>query len=165
MIKSHVAPQFSYLDAWSALVPLTMLFASCNTDASTSGVTCPAKACFTWFPLSWPKEWNGATDNTVGIAWRQQQCGLAQWWKRSFQLTWPKQFSGATDDTIFITWCQYQCQWCQWPKGHVAPHFDHLDLRIAVVPLMTLAALCYTDANSNGMIWPKKLCCTSFQLS
>ena len=38
-------------------------------------------------------------------------------------------------------------------RSHVVPHFDHLDLRSSVVPLMTLSALhdAYTDAS--GITW------------
>ena len=34
---------------------------------------------------------------------------------------------------------------------HVAPHFDHLDLRNAVVPLVTPSAAHDTDASANGI--------------
>ena len=33
------------------------------------------------------------------------------------------------------------------PKSHVAPHFGHLDLSNAMVPLMTLSASHDTDAS------------------
>ena len=37
--KSHVAPNFSYLDPRNAMVPLIMLLATHNVDASTIGIT------------------------------------------------------------------------------------------------------------------------------
>ena len=40
-----------------------------------------------------------------------------------------------------------------------------VELRVAVVPLMTPLALSNTDDNNNGIKWPKKSCCSSFQLS
>ena len=52
-----------------------------------------------------------------------------------------------------------------WPKSYVAPHFDHLDLRIALVPLMMPLLSCDTDIGTNCITWPKKSCCTSFWLS
>ena len=39
----------------------------CNANANTNGVTWPESICCTSFQLSWPKESNGAIDNTVGI--------------------------------------------------------------------------------------------------
>ena len=48
-------------------------------------------------------------------------------------------------------------------KSHFALQFSHLDLRIAMVPLMTPLASCDTDANTNGITWPKKAFCTLFQ--
>ena len=37
--KSHAAPHFDHLDPRNAMVPLMMLLASGNADASTNGVT------------------------------------------------------------------------------------------------------------------------------
>ena len=63
--KSHVAPHFDHLDSRNALMPLILLLASYNVDASTNGVTCPLFC--TSFQLPWPKEYNGAVGNTIGI--------------------------------------------------------------------------------------------------
>ena len=45
-------------------------------------------------------------------------------------------------------------------KSKVAPHYSHLDLRNAVVPLTVLLASGGTSAN--GVTWPQKSCCNSF---
>ena len=73
-----------------------------------------------------------------------------------------KEYIGAIDNTGGIMWHQ---NWCPWSKSHVAPHFDHLDLRNAVVPLMTPQAPYDADANSNGTTLLKRSCCTSLQLA
>ena len=36
-------------------------------------------------------------------------------------------------------------------KGHVAPHFNSLDLKNAVVPLTMLSASCYADPTVSGI--------------
>ena len=50
-------------------------------------------------------------------------------------------------------------------NSDVAPHFDHLDLRNAMVLVMTLSVSYDTSASTNGITWLKRSCCTSFQLS
>ena len=50
-------------------------------------------------------------------------------------------------------------------KSHVASQFGFLDLRNAVVPLMTPLALCDASISTNGVTYPEKSCCTSFQSS
>ena len=40
-------------------------------------------------------------------------------------------------------------------KSYVMPHFNHLDLRNAMVPLTIISALCDASASSNGITWPK----------
>ena len=39
-----------------------------------------------------------------------------------------------------------------WPKSHVALHFDHLDLRSAMVPQTMLFASHDGDASASGII-------------
>ena len=39
--KSHVAPHLNCLSLWNAMVPLMMLLASCDTDASENGIKLP----------------------------------------------------------------------------------------------------------------------------
>ena len=40
-------------------------------------------------------------------------------------------------------------------NSHVAPHFNHLDLRNAMVPLMMLLASWYSSASTSGVTRPK----------
>ena len=54
-------------------------------------------------------------------------------------------------------WQYHQCydaniNGITWLKIHVAPHFNHLDLRNTVVPFMTLLASCATDTNASGIM-------------
>ena len=51
------------------------------------------------------------------------------------------------------------------PKSRVAPHFDFLDLRSAMVLLVMLLASHDANASAYGVTRTKKSCCTSFQLS
>ena len=44
-------------------------------------------------------------------------------------------------------------------KSHVAPHFNHVDLRNAMMPFMTASAS--LDVIANGIPWPERLCMTS----
>ena len=61
-------------------------------------------------------------------------------------------------------WCQ--CQWWHMTKKRdVRPKFNHLVLTNAVITLTVSSALCDVSASTNGIIWPKMWCCTSFQLS
>ena len=50
--KSPVAPHSDYLDPRNVLVPLMMLLALYNVDASTNSVTWPETSCCISFQLS-----------------------------------------------------------------------------------------------------------------
>ena len=53
-----------------------------------------------------------------------------------------------------------------WTKSHVASYFNCLDPRNTVVPLMMMmSASCNANATINGVTWPEKSFCISFQLS
>ena len=73
----------------------------------------------------------------------------------SFQLSWLKEYNDDNDTTVGIMCPQHHCQWCDWPKSDVAPYFNYSDLRNAMMPLMTSLASHDTDANTNGISWPK----------
>ena len=47
-------------------------------------------------------------------------------------------------------------------RGHVANHFDCLDLMNAMVPLMMPSVSCDANASVNGVRWPKSNVSTSF---
>ena len=53
----------------------------------------------------------------------------------------------------------------QYQKSHVTPHYNHLDPRNTMVPLMMLVASCNANTRTNYVTWPKMSCCTSFHLS
>ena len=48
-------------------------------------------------------------------------------------------------------------------ESPVAPHFNCLNLRSAMVPLKMLMSLC--DPGANGVTLPKEIYCISFQFS
>ena len=47
-------------------------------------------------------------------------------------------------------------------KSHIVPHFNHLDVRDAMMPLMVPSGSPDANASANGITWPKRSCCTSF---
>ena len=74
-------------------------------------------------------------------------------------------------------------QWCHWwlhqhcvtlilasmaphdQKSYVVPHFDILDLRNGIMPLVTPSASHDTNNTANDVTCPKESCCTSFESS
>ena len=50
-------------------------------------------------------------------------------------------------------------------KSLIESHFNSVDLRNAYLPLTMPSASHDADVNANGIIWAKRSCCTSFQLS
>ena len=116
------------------------------------------KLCCTSPPLSWPKEWNGAIDNTIGIMW------CHHWCQRCKQ---PKMSCGTSCRSLLtlnnamvplmtpwhhvmqtpMTWHDQKC--------HVASHFSCLNLRNEMVPLMMLWAAYDTDTSAYGIKLPK----------
>ena len=137
--------------------------------------------------VSWPKECNGAIDNDISITWHQYQCQRLHMNKKvMLHLISIVPTSG-------MQWCHW---WCQQhhvtltpvpiaSQYQVAPHFNPLDIRNAVVPFLTtlvtvashkqkiilhliliiltnavvsliiLVASCDTDISINGIMWCK----------
>ena len=81
---------------------------------------------------------------------------------------------------------QFNCldlgmEWCYWwhhlnhmmliqvhmvshdQKSNIAPYFNHLGLRNAVVPFMTQLASCDASASASGITWLNKIWYTPFQ--
>ena len=181
-------------------------FPPCDTNASASG-SHEHKSCCTSFWISWPKECDAATNDTFSIMWCWHWCQRCHMIKPSccisFQLSLSKECNGAIDDAVTFTWCLWYSQWWHMTKkGHVAPHFDCLDLRNewhhwqchlasgdtcanditwpkiilhlillclglrnAVAPSMMPSAPYDVGTGTNGIAWPRKLCCTSLQFS
>ena len=101
------------------------------------------------------------TDNAINILWCWCYCQWCHMAKKScctsFQSSLPKEYNYAIDDAGANS--------VTWPKSnesHDSPHFDNLDLRILMVPLMMASVLCDTNFSTNGITWSKKSCCTSF---
>ena len=185
--KRHVAYHFNCLylkkqlcHLWCCWHHVTLILTpvtSCNTNTNCIiWCQCQWQLCHDtkkvmlyviW--LSWPKEFNGDIENADSIMWCQHQC---QWHfmtrKVLLHLIWSagyKECKGAIDHAINIMWCWCWCQWCNMTKCNVAFHFDHLDLRSAMVTWTMPFALHGADASANGIIWWRKLCCTSLLAS
>ena len=143
--KHHIAPHFDHFDLWKSMMPLMMPSLSCDADASTSGITWPKMLQL--FKSSWPQECNDAIGicytitGTSGITWPKKSCCP------SFQLSCHKEWKAAIDFDFGIIW--YQC--CHMTKSYIAPHFDHIDVRNARVPLAWHDA----DASTNSVKWLK----------
>ena len=76
-----------------------------------------------------------------------------------FHLSWSKE----------MQWCHGQGHWCHVvlmalhdQKSHVAPHFNYLNLRNRMVPLIMPSASCDAHASANGITWPKSLVALQF---
>ena len=94
-----------------------------------------------------------ANTSANGMTWQENPCCT------SFQSSWHNKCMGAVDNATTIMCCLCQCQWQHMAKSHVAPHFNHFDIRIGMVPLMMPSASYNTDTNANR---PHD---TTFQLS
>ena len=132
------------------MIPLMMLLASDDIQHPCQWCHMTKESFCTSFQLSWPKEHNGAIDDTIGITWHWCQHHVLaygmQWWH-----WWCR--------SIMWHWCQ--CQGIKWPESNVAPHFDCLDQSTAVVPLTVLTASCDASTGPSGVTLPKMSCCTS----
>ena len=78
------------------------------------------------------------------IAWPKSHCS-------TFDLSWPGKCNGSTDDAINIMWCWHYINAPHDQETHVAPHFNFLELRNVMVPLVMLLVSCDTDLN--GITW------------
>ena len=163
--KSHVASQFNYLDLWNAIVPLITSLASCDASAGINDVTWSKSPVVphidhiylrnTMVPSMLLLASCDADTGTNGITWLEKSCYT------SFQLSLPKECNGTIDDTVSVLWGWSMVSHNQ--ESHVVPPFDSCDLRNTMVPLMTMLVSCNTNTGANGISWPKKSCCTSFQ--
>ena len=71
-------------------------------------------------------------------------------------LSWPKECNSATGHwhtmmLMLVSMTSHD------QNSHVAPDFDCLQLRNAMVPLMILSAFCNANASTSGIIWPKTI--------
>ena len=175
--KSHVSHHFNCLDLRNAMVLLLMPSASCDADTDVSGITWPKShvpSQFVHLDLR-----NVMMPWTTLLTWYQSLCKWCHMTKKTcYILFWSslcKECSAVIDDIVHITWFWYQCSGTTWHQhqclwhhvtpvmmpmashnqnSHVAPHFNYLNLRNAVGPLMMLLASCNIDASANGIGWP-----------
>ena len=145
--------------------PICQLFHDCRKpvppSVASNGITRQKMSRCTLFQLSGPKECNDATDD--------RQC-----WHHILQM--PEK---DVLHLISIT-LNEGVHWCHWwrhqhhmitmpmpkashDKKRAVPYFDHPDLRTTIVQLVMQFPSC--DASAYGGTWPRKSCCTSFQLS
>ena len=171
---SHAAHHFSCLNLGNAVVPLMILLASCDTDASANGIKWPTSHvgwnCTIFMPLAsceasasansikWSKEHVAShfiltIYNANGITWPKKSCCILFIYHPELtpavvSLTMPSASHAANAST--------QCS--TRPKSHLVPHFNYLDLTNEVVPLMILLASPDDDAGANGITEWKKWC-------
>ena len=142
--------------AGMSVVPFTMVATSCFFLYWCQWHHMTKKVMLHLILISWPKESSGAIDDAFGITWP----------KESFCTSfWPsclKQFNATIYEAVSIMWHQWKWHHIM-KKSHVAHHFYCPTLRNSMTPFMTLSASHAVEAN--GVIWWKKSCCISFQLS
>ena len=152
--KCLVAPMFDHLDLGNVLVTFIMWSISYDTDIGVTDVTWP-KVMLHLILIILTQKCSGTTHDTIGVIqywhWCQwhhmtkNSCHISLW------LSWPMECNSTIYNAISIMWCQ--CQRCHMTRSHVAPHFNCLDLRNAMVALMTPLASCDadTDAKANDI--------------
>ena len=98
--KSHVACQFLHLDLAHGMVSLITLLASWDTDPRITSIKWPKKVIFTFFQMSWPKEYSvlltvilASHDTDGNVKWLKKSCCIL------FPSSWPWKWNGAIDDT------------------------------------------------------------------
>ena len=84
---------------------------------------------------------------STNVSQDQKSCSTSFW------TSWRKECNGTIYNTQHHV-MPVPAPMCHRTKSHVAPHIEHLDLRNAMVPLMTLSASCDTDA-ANHITWQK----------
>ena len=153
------------------------------------------KSCWALFWISWPVECDSVIDDVISIMWCWHWCQWCHMTKKScctwFQSSWPEEYSGIIDDASAcgsgVSWpnvilhiisiaLAYGMQWCHWwhqhpcqchhmTKSHMTPHFNHVDVKNGMLWLMMLSPSCEGDVSTNGITWPKELCCIWLWLS
>ena len=119
------------------MVPFMMLMASCDQGSDVASCFDHLEPTNGMEPLMTLLE-SCDTDTSInGITWPNRLCCTL------FQIPWPNECNGAVDNSIGITWCWCQCHVLNDWKGHVASHFDHLQLTYAMVLfIMPLVSWC-----------------------
>ena len=145
-------------------MPLTMLLAACSTDASVSHVKLPKSHVAPHFDCLGNAKvpWTQCLHHMIpGHQWchitKRSYCNhFSNLELRNAVVPLMVLSTSQVNDTNTngIMWCQCSCQWDHITEiSQVAPHFNCLKHRIAVMPLIMLLAWCDTDAS--GIKWPK----------
>ena len=152
--KSHVALHFHNLDLRKAMMPLTMLLASYDADASASVITWPKQPCCISVWSSLHVECNGIIDDTVSITWHWHQCQWCHMTKKCHIALYFNNFELRNAMTL-------KARASHALKSDVASYFNCLDPMNALLPLTTSLVSHDSSTDANGIMWPKT-CCTSF---
>ena len=146
---SHVTP---HLVSWPKEYSSALMtpLASCDSKVSVSSITWPKNNATPNFshldirnaivPLMMP--WASCNAVAHGITWPKKSCCTSFW------ISWPKECDGAINDVNTAV------NGVTWLGSHAWLHFNHLDLRNTIVPLMMQWAFC--NAGTSGITWPKK---------
>ena len=161
---------FVFVDQRNAIVPLITSLALFDSDAKSKGITWPksyVEAHFSFLNLR-----NKMVQLVMLLTWCDNDASTSgiKYQKVKLQLIW-----------IVLIW---EIQWCHWQyyhfhmilglvpivehdmKSHVAPYFDHLDIRNAVVSMMVLSTSCDAnisemalhDTNASDIMWCQCFC-------
>ena len=147
--KCHATSNFNHLDLKNTVVLFMMPLVSHDMKVSASGVKWHKRSYKAPFWSFWPKECIGAIDDDICVTWCWCQ------WHHMIKKAMLHLISISL--TAGMQWCHWQHYWDDtnadaygflWPKSHVALHFDHLDLRNAMLQLMMLSTSHDDDNNA-----------------
>ena len=151
--KSHIAPQFDCLDLGNAMVLLTMLSASHDTESSAYCVT--RHQCQWHHVMLIP--WHHMIKSYVASYFTCLSLYCHWWYSQHHMTLVPVPMTSHYQKVIFhliltvltkgMQHCHYHYYWSDsnagangviWTKSHVSSSFKHPDLTCGMVPLMTL---------------------------
>ena len=164
MTKCHVTPCVHHLNLINAIMPLMILSATCGATTSTRSVIwaiCHVAPRFshlrnTMVPLAVPLVFSDTNADTHGVTCLQSL--VAPHFDCIFLMKAVVSYMKSSES------CNADAgAMATWPKSHVAPHFDYLGL-MNVMVLVRMPSVSHDDiASTNGITWPNKSQCTSFQ--
>ena len=147
-LKNHVALHFIFPSVRNAIIPLMMLFTSCDTDASGKGIN-KQKSHFA-LHFNCLDLMNAMVPLTVLFAWCQCRC---QWCDMTRKVMLHLILMVLTSG---MQWCY--CQHC--PHHMVLTSMQCFHIKTA--PILPMA-LCDANANVNSIIWQKSPVASHFR--
>ena len=127
--KSHVTCYFNYLDLRNAVVPLMILFISCDTEANTNGITwpnCHVAALFYCIDVM-----NSVVPLTMSLAYVLQTLMPEAWYDQKSFCTYFSdldQTNAVVQLMILLASHDTGASGITWPNESCCISFGHLDL-------------------------------------